>query len=328
MPANVESMFSVRAMPWHRGGEVPQEYPGNWAQARTLAGLDWDPITEAVYELRGVDEHGQPVYAPIEGWKRIARSDTGTTLWLSRDSYTVIDHQEMGEIVQAVLAQPHVKWETGGVLDEGRAVWCLACLDEPIELPGDTGTLTMPYMALTNRHGQPGACVLRATAVRIVCANTFRAAELEGERSGATFAFAHRSNWRSRLDEAREAVTGVRREMHAYRQLAQQLLGLRISDGQRERFITEFVPMPPQGLVSDRVVHNVQEARHAIRTILASPTAAPVADTAYGLVQAAGEYLDHVRRARSWETRLGRTLIRPEPLKAKALTLVREITHP
>jgi hypothetical protein len=43
-------------------------------------------------------------------------------------------------------------------------------------------------------------------------------------------------------------------------------------------------------------------------------------------VQAAGEYLDHVRRARSWETRLGRTLIRPEPLKAKALNLVRDLT--
>jgi hypothetical protein len=38
-------------------------------------------------------------------------------------------------------------------------------------------------------------------------------------------------------------------------------------------------------------------------------------------------YLDHARGARSWETRLGRTLIRPEPLKAKALALVRAVTH-
>jgi uncharacterized C2H2 Zn-finger protein len=44
------------------------------------------------------------------------------------------------------------------------------------------------------------------------------------------------------------------------------------------------------------------------------------------LVQAAGEYLDHVRRAHSWESRLNRSLIRPEPLKHRALKLVREIT--
>jgi phage/plasmid-like protein (TIGR03299 family) len=213
VPANVESMFSVRTMPWHRRGQVPQEYPGSWAEARTLAGLDWDPITETVYELRGVNDTGQPMYEPIDGWKRIARSDTGTTLWISRDSYTVIDHKEMGEIVEAVLAQPNVKRETGGALDAGRAVWCLAMLDEPLQLAGDDGTLIVPYMALTNRHGQPGACILRATAVRIVCANTFRAAEMEGERTGATFAFAHRANWRDRIDEARQAVTGVRREM-------------------------------------------------------------------------------------------------------------------
>ena len=59
--------------------------------------------------------------------------------------------------------------------------------------------------------------------------------------------------------------------------------------------------------------------------IFASATTEQVADTAYGLVQAAGEYLDHVRSARSSETRLNRPLIRPAPLKHRALTLVREV---
>ena len=48
MPANVESMFSVRQMPWHREGTILTDYPGDWAEARTLAGLDWDPITTEV----------------------------------------------------------------------------------------------------------------------------------------------------------------------------------------------------------------------------------------------------------------------------------------
>jgi hypothetical protein len=43
MPANVESMFSVRQMPWHREGTILADYPGSWAYARVLAGLDWDP---------------------------------------------------------------------------------------------------------------------------------------------------------------------------------------------------------------------------------------------------------------------------------------------
>jgi phage/plasmid-like protein (TIGR03299 family) len=194
MPANVESMFSVREMPWHREGSVLDEHPKSWAEARKLAGLDWDPIEETVYSLRGVDGDGQEIFGPIPGWKQLVRSDNADTLWISRTSYALIDHEAMGEIVEAVLAVPNVKWETAGSLDGGRAVWALALLDEPITLAGDH-TVTLPYMAITNRHGQPGACTLRATAVRIVCANTFRAAELEGDRTGATFSFRHRAGW-------------------------------------------------------------------------------------------------------------------------------------
>ena len=134
----------------------------------------------------------------------------------------------MGEIVEAVLAQPNVKWETAGVLDGGRAVWCLALLDEPVELPGDDSP-TLPYLAITNRHDGTAACALRATAVRIVCANTFRAAELEGERTGATFSFIHKSSWRNRIEEARQAVTGARTEMRRYTELAHELLGIPIT---------------------------------------------------------------------------------------------------
>jgi phage/plasmid-like protein (TIGR03299 family) len=325
MPANVESMFSVRQMPWHQQGTVIQDYPGNWAEARKFAGLDWDPITSPVYNVTGINGDGTEHHEPIADWKCICRSDTGDVLSVNRDTYTLIDHGEMGEIVEAVLAQPNVRWETAGVLDKGRSVWCLAMLDEPIELPGDI-SVTLPYLAITNRHDGTGACALRATAVRIVCANTFRAAELEGERTGTTFSFVHKSGWRNRIDEARQAVTGARTEMTRYAELARELLGIPINPRQRELFVTQFIPMPPQGLITDRVARNVEEARNAVRLLFHSTTNEQIAGTAYGLVQAAGEYLDHVRRAHSWETRLNRTLIRPEPLKHRALALVREIS--
>jgi phage/plasmid-like protein (TIGR03299 family) len=324
MPANIESMFSVREMPWHEEGVVLPDYPGSWAEARTLAGLNWDPVSTEVYAITGINEDGAPLLEPIDGWKAISRSDTGAVLSINRDSYTIIDHGEMGEIVEAVLTQPNVKWETAGVLDGGRAVWCLAYLDEPIIIPGDNSP-TLPYLAITNRHDGTAACALRATAVRIVCANTFRAAELEGERTGTTFSFIHKSSWRNRIDEARKAVTGARREMQRYTELATELMGIPITPRQRELFITEFIPMPPDGLVTDRVARNVEQARNAVRLLFDSTTTEHVAGTAYGLVQAAGEYLDHVRTARTWETRLNRTLMRPEPLKHRAMSLAREV---
>jgi Domain of unknown function (DUF932) len=98
-----------------------------------------------------------------------------------------------------------------------------------------------------------------------------------------------------------------------------------LADTERELFVTQFVPMSPEGVISDRVVDNVEEARKQIRAILDGKTCEGIAPHVYGLVQAAGEYLDHVRRYRSRDTHLTRTLLKPEPLKAKAIQLAREV---
>ena len=153
MPANVDSMMSVREMPWHREGQVLGDYPGSWDEARIAAGLDWEPITEAVYKLVGMDADARPYFEQIEGYKRILHSKTKATLAVRNDSYTLIDNTEMGELIEAVLGTSNnVKWETAGSLEGGKSVWALVQLDEPIILPGDD-TVTMPYLALTNRHG-------------------------------------------------------------------------------------------------------------------------------------------------------------------------------
>lgn len=336
MSASVEQMFSVRQPVWWQGtsedhgqARILADYPQTWDEARKEAGLDWEPIDAPVYTLDGMDAAtGQPIYREIPGHKQIARSDNGATLAITAQSYPIIGHGEFGEIFSAILEvdPDHLKAETGGVLEGGRKVWMLIRLDEPITVAGD-GSMVMPYLALTARHDAKGGVVLRATAVRIVCANTFRFAELEGERTGATFSFIHRGNWREHKDEAREAIRGVRREIRDYVAYMENLTGVSISQAQEELFITEFVPTPPDGIITDRVARNVEEARNAIRGILASETVegSGLRYTAAGLVQAAGEYLDHARDAQSWETKVKRTLIRPEPLKRKAAKLALEV---
>jgi len=63
-----------------------------------------------------------------------------------------------------------------------------------------------------------------------------------------------------------------------------------------------------------------------VRAIFDGPTI-PEAhrNTAYGLVQAGIEYLDHLRSYRNSDTYLGRTLLRDEPLKRKLVPMVREL---
>lgn len=328
MPAAVDSMMSVREMPWHKQGVVVPEYPGSWEAARVLAGLDWEPELVPVIDTAQIvcDADGKPdlELTMLRGWNKIVRSDTRALLSVRPDSYSLIDHTEMGIIVETVLDQPNVRWETAGSLHGGRAVWCLCRLDEPVQLPGDS-TMTYPYMGITNHHDGTGACTLRTTAVRIVCGNTMGAAEAEGERTGLTFSFVHRGNWREHIDDARNAVLKARTQFASYVELCEDLLEIHVTPVQRELFVKLFIPSPPDTFISDRVAANIAEARTAVRGILGSVTTAEVAHTAYGLVQGATEYLDHVRTARSWESRLNRTLIRPDRLKLRAITLAREV---
>jgi hypothetical protein len=119
----------------------------------------------------------------------------------------------------------------------------------------------------------------------------------------------------------------ARTETQEYVKAMTDLLGVKITPAQEQLFLREFIPEPPDGLITDRVAKNIIEARAAVMGFLEGPTVdgAGVRGTAYGLVQAAGEYLDHVRAARTWESKMNRSLLRAEPLKAKATVLAREV---
>lgn len=358
MPANTEKMFSVREAVWWEGGSEDHgqitklgDHP-TWEKARVLAGLNWDPQEEDLnrpldlialrhqYErimfdaeltdaerldrLTGAAANAQKT---LDGWKHVYRDDTAATLACTQDTYQVISNSDFGGIFDAVLGQDNVKFETGGCAAGGRKVWMLAKLDEPITLPGDN-TVTVPYLALMSRHDALGSTALRGTNVRIVCENTFNFAEMQGQRGAGSYSFVHKGDWRSRMDEARNAVQGVRQEAKAYEALANELLQVRVTKSVTNMFVTEFIPAPPKGVASDRVLGNVEASRDKLREILAGPTVAGagVGGTAYGLVQAGGEYLDHARTARSWETKLNRSLLKPEPQKARVMSIVRELT--
>jgi phage/plasmid-like protein (TIGR03299 family) len=385
MPADIERMFSVREMPWHRDATVLDDYPQSFAEARTLAGLDWDPVPfpvaadalmtaeefrkrareiiittmnheEATDRLTSLWEESLLLPAPSQpdmppalaslgagatltvtggsarsAWRRIARSDTGATLSYQKSSYHIIPNSAFGEIIDAILGTEAgaVRLETGGCLSGGARVWMLARLNEPhqVQARGRTdSSMTFPYLGITSDHTGNASLAARLTQVRIICGNTFNLAEAEGKRTGAVFTFSHRGEWRDRIDEAREALQFARNEAREYTEAMSDLLGITVTPAQEQLWLREFIPAPPDGLVSDRVARNIEEARAAVQGFLDGVTVegAGIRGTAYGLVQAAGEYADHVRAFRSWESKLNRNLLSVQPLKAKAATLARE----
>lgn len=324
MAHNFESGFVVREPAWHGLATVLDDYPDNWDDARRLAGLDWDPIVEPMFVR---NERGN--FVKVDDHNAIMRDDTRAVLATASKSYSLFDNESLGPLVESLLdVDDDVQYETAGVLKGGRKVWVSLRLREPFEVPGDPRGATLPRLVVQNSHD--GSTALRAQRLqtRIVCDNTSHAADREAQAHGYEFTFRHTSNIVDRVDDAKRAIAGLKSDRAAYLEWANDLLGIDVTEAQRELFVNEFVPSPPtDAVVSNRVLGNINEARAQVRAILSSPTTVDTAHTAYGLVQAGVEYLDHVRSYRDAETHFSRTYLRREPMKRKVEALAREVAN-
>lgn len=353
--------YCVRKPSWHGLEDLKQEFPENWDQAREWAGLTWDPVAAPIFARHTTDDEmlagitaqltnaaqapaAERAAALLDYFKaslqempehqRIYRSDDfGKTLGCTSRKYEPITHGDFGRIMEAVLEQPEVKYDTAGSVEGGKCTWALAYMDEPVQVRGRYGkdpSLTLPYAALTARHDGMGGVRLQSTSVRIVCANTRTLAEMEADQNGTVFTFVHRASWEDRIEEARNAIRGARADFAAYTEWATEMLSIKINDKQAETFVQEFVPMAPG--ITDRAAKNVETARTAVRGILAGETSKGVEGTGYWLVEAAGEWLDHYRMTRGaegtaqrQEAIFRRQILEPNKGKLVAVNIVREL---
>jgi len=364
MPAFVDSHFTVRQPAWHdlTGEYDHDENPQSIDEVLKWAGADWEPVKVPVFggkeshqcdsksgctKLAVATVNGGKQYAcarhanivkqaggtvetlalrQMPGYQAIIREDTQEVLNVSSSTYELYSNRETAELVELLLdsdvTSGGVKFETGGVLKGGALVWFLARLDDPIDVPGDSSPI-YPYISVLNSHD--GTAALRAinTSIRIVCWNTWSAAEKEGEKSGRTFSFRHTGTIRDRIQDAREVLLGAQDDAERWAQYAKKMIAIPIEDTHVETFLADFVPMPPTP--TERSADNVRQARNAIKKFYHSPSCASIAGTAWGLIMATGEYLDHGRAFRTKETYVSRTMLKPEEGKHKAMKLVQEL---
>ena len=355
MPAYFDTGFSVRKPMWHGLGNVLNEYPENWDEARRLAGLEWEPELRPLVEVRcgdcgnvlTVDELEVGICGNVVaddtgdtatcmstnytfqmvggGEQRVIRNDTGLHLGTVSKQFSLVTHAEMGEVMEALIdSDAALKFETAGSVREGRQVWALAYLDEPELIAGDNSE-TYPFLAILNSHDGTGAMKVVNTSVRVVCWNTYNAASLEGERTGRQYTFRHVGKVSERIDDAKEAIKGLRAESRRWAEMANRLASFRVDQNAVDNFVFLTIPEPPADVTSPRVKNNIESDRSTLRQIIAGQQNDAHRGTVLGLVDAGVEYLDHGRRYMSRQTLMNRTMLRPEPLKARVVANALEV---
>ncbi len=317
----LDSMFSVRQMPWHGLGTILSESPKTWAEAQEAAGLNWEPTTEPVYR-----KLPDGTFTEISDSRLVSRSDRpNVELGVVSEamSKSLYPNADLGPLVEA-FQDGGLVYETAGSLDEGRKVWVLVRAAEPFVVPGDPNGAVLPFLAVQNNHDGMGSLRIQRLETRIVCANTSNRADREAARHGCEYVFKHTETIKNRVEIAKQAINGLAQDRVDYLAWANDLMSITLSPRQVDAFVEMFIPMPVAEVISERVQNNINEARAQLRGIFDGITSDGIKSTAYGAVQGAIEFLDHSRKARNAETKFRRCMLSSEPMKRQAERFARQ----
>jgi len=287
----------LRPNPWARVG-APIASPDDPDQALKEAGLAWD-----VRKVGLATSDGRKVASHVA----VRRVDNRSVLGVVGHQYQPLQNRAMLALFRDLAGTGSIRFETAGCFKGGAIVWMLARLEELAIRIGEDET--WPYLLISNGHDGNRPVTIAPTNIRVICQNTLAMAEADVRRRQgrglvAGFTVRHTKGLSPALDDIRDAYartrTASRRTKEAYVRLAQEPLSEDLIRTVLERAF--HGPTGPDESDRSRTIRRKREA--TIRTLLASPTnqVRGTRDSAFSLLQAVAEYVDHERATRARDT--------------------------
>ena len=293
----IQKMAYTGEAPWHKlGSELPAKQPIEvWAQK---AGMDWRICETPVRYLTGqVGALG--AIMSFDEQKVLYRSDTNKPLSVVSDRYQVVQPQEVLEFYRDLTEISGFELETAGVLKDGKKFWALAKMGKEAVLKGND--VVKGYLLLATSCDGTLATTATPTSVRVVCQNTLTIA-LNGA-SGA-IKVPHNTNFDAQAVKRQLGVAVSHWDSFMYRM--KTLSERKVKSHEAMNYFLKVL-CQTDVLDSSNVLTN-ERALKKVQFIYegngrgAELTAAN--GTAWGLLNAVTEFVDHEKQARSPENRL------------------------
>lgn len=278
MPACVESLFSVREVPWHGLGQI-LDNPVTSKEAIVAAGLDWNVVTKEVY-VGGVK---------TPGYVANVRDSDNAVLGIVTNRYSIIQNREAFEFTDSLVSDGELTYETAGSLRNGKQIWLLGKLPKT-EILGDD---LEPYICFTNTHDGTGAVRVCMTPVRVVCNNTLNLALRTAKRSWST---RHTGDIQSKVREAQATLGMANDYISALKQEAENLANINVSDETIEGILDQIYPVKDDA--SDLTKGRIDGLKEEFFRCLGMSDIKQFRGTAYGAMMAATDFADHSKPLR------------------------------
>ncbi|MHC8307535.1 DUF932 domain-containing protein [Pseudomonas sp. PB3P13] len=317
----IEQMAYVGATPWHGlGSRLTEKQPLEVWQRE--AGMNWQIQDSPVHFKAEASGHLGSIHSFPEQ-KVLYRSDTKAPLSVVSHRYQIVQPREVLEFYRDLTEFSGYELETAGVLKGGRKFWALARTGQATALKGNDQV--NGYLLLATSCDGTLATTATPTTVRVVCNNTL-SISLNGATNAIKVPHSTRFDPRTVKKQLGTAVSQWDEFMYRMRTLAERKVQTKEALGFFMNVLCDIsahAPIP-EAIPNMRAMEKVQTLYEGKGRGAELESAR---GTAWGLLNAVTEYVDHERRARSSEYRMDSAwfgqgaVIKQKALKA-ALQLV------
>ena len=307
----IQTMAYQGATPWHGLGNPLSKKQALEVWQRE-AGMDWTIQSSPVHYQEQDHSQVQTHLRQYNDAKVLYRSDSGEALSVVSNRYQVVQPHDVLEFYRDLVDLGGFELETAGVIKGGRKLWALASTGQETLLKG--GDRVKAYLLLATACDGTLATTAQFTSVRVVCNNTLAMAT--SDSSGA-IKVPHSTTFDA--DKVKQqlgiGITAWQRFSDNMRHLADT----NIHPFEARRYLVDVLGDPelnfhnqPNSKVLKRVFDLY--AGQGMGSNLNSAN-----DTAWGVLNAVTQFVDHERRARSADNRLDSAWFgQGNALKAKA----------
>lgn len=291
----LESMAYVNEVPWHGlGNQLTAHQPIEvWAKQ---AGMDWQ-IRETPVRFMTGNAIGLGGIESFHENKVLFRSDTNALLSVVSRRYQVVQPREILEFYRDLTEVSGFELEIAGILKGGRKIWALARTGQSSTLKGSD--VTNAYVLLATACDGTLATTAQFTSIRVVCNNTLAVA-LAG--STGAVKVPHSTSFDPQAVKRQLGITVSSWDSFMYRMKCLSERKVKANEASNF-FLRVFATQSKAGAgqLNERAMSKAMALfeGHGKGAEMSSSKG-----TAFGLLNAVTEFVDHERRAMSSDHRL------------------------
>ena len=292
------AFFTARQDAWHRLGTVTIDCL-TAADVMTVAYLGgWDVRKEPLQTV----ESGAPVPGRFATTRRHPKTGQREVLGTVGSAYQVVQNEQLCDLLNMIVDATGAYFETAGSLRGGREVFVTMKLPDSMRVAG-TDQLDL-YLAMCTSHDASRLGRVLVTPVRIVCANTQRAAFANNT---GDYTFRHSGDVLGKLADVRDALRLVPAYLDQFQAAAEKMIDQQLDWEQLRRVAEQLWPLTDDD-GEPAYLKKMARERQLRHLFEQAPTQQRIRGTAWAGYQAVTEWLDHEQPARSAHHRAHKVL--------------------